>query len=205
MLLCDIGNTSYHFLDENHSFKESVQTFNPKEFPQNVFYICVNIEVAKLLEPLENWIDIGSFLQKDIYYETMGIDRKFACEAVDDGVIVDAGSAITVDVVNNAQFQGGFIFPGFDAMQQAFSTISSALEVKINFDIDLNNLPKNTPDAITYGVLKPLITQVESFKKQVYLTGGNAKRFAPFFENSIVNEHLIFDGMKKVLKNRSQK
>ncbi|PCI92632.1 hypothetical protein COB11_06900, partial [Candidatus Aerophobetes bacterium] len=44
---------------------------------------------------------VSKKIDKTAYYETMGIDRIIICESIQDGVIIDAGSAVTVDIVNN--------------------------------------------------------------------------------------------------------
>ena len=199
MLLCDIGNTSYHFLDENRDYKESVKSFSPESINENIYYICVNPQIKKVLENLDNWIDLAAHVDMKHYYETMGVDRIFACEAIDNGVIIDAGSAITVDVVENGVFQGGFIYPGTIAMNQTYKNISSALEYPFNYKLDLQTLPKNSRDAISYGYLKTLYAEVTSYKKDIYVTGGDAELLLDIFSNATLEKNLIFDGMKKVL------
>lgn len=198
MLFCDVGNTSFHFFDGENEYKESVDSFNSSEITQNVYYICVNPQVKEVLKLLKNWIDISVDIDMSKYYDTMGIDRIMACEAIKDGVIVDAGSAVTVDLVKNGKFQGGFIYPGIKAMSQTYENISSALSYPFNFDIDLNSLAKNSQDAITYGYLKTLQSEVLSLGAQIYLTGGDAENFLKIFKNAIVDKRLIFKGMKKV-------
>jgi len=200
MLLCDIGNTSYHFLDKDKEYKKNVSDFDPSFIKENVFYICVNPHAKEVLKGLENWIDISSHVDMSRYYDTMGIDRVFACEAIDDGVIIDAGSAITVDVVKSGKFQGGFIYPGIKAMQQTYKNISPVLEYSFNFELDLDIMPKNSQDAISYGYLKTLYKEVTSHKMKVFLTGGDAREFAKIFPNAKVDERLIFNGMKKIIK-----
>ena len=200
MLLCDIGNTSYHFLDGEVDYKERVEEFNPSTLKDDIFYICVNPQVKQVLESLENWIDLAEYVDMKNYYETMGIDRIFACEALSNGVIVDAGSAITVDVVSDGIFQGGFIYPGSKAMSQTYKNISSALDYEFNYNLDLNNLPKNSADAISYGFLKTLYGEVNSYDKDIYLTGGDAQKLHSIFPNATIQKELIFNGMKKILQ-----
>lgn len=200
MFLCDIGNTSYHFLREDDDYKESVKTFNPQTIKEKIYYICVHPDVKKLLASLDNWIDLSECIDMKKYYETMGVDRIFACEAISDGVIIDAGSAITVDVVGDGIFEGGFIYPGIDAMQETYKNISSALAYPFNYELDLDTLPKNSRDAISYGYLKGLYSEVISYNKPIFLTGGNAKQLINIFPDALLHESLIFDGMKKILK-----
>jgi len=200
MLLCDIGNTSYHFLDGNDDYKQNVKTFDPQTIQKKIYYICVNPTVKKTLNALDNWIDLAQYIFMENYYETMGIDRIFACEAINDGIIIDAGSAITVDIVSDTRFEGGFIYPGTKAMSEAYTNISSALEYPFNYKLDLKILPKNSRDAISYGYLKTLHGEVMSHKKDIYLTGGDGEKLLPIFPNAKINHHLIFDGMKKIIK-----
>ena len=200
MLLCDIGNTSYHFLDDSRDYRESVTAFNPLSITQKVYYISVNASVGKVLDTLDNWINLKSHVDMSNYYETMGVDRIFACEAIQNGVIVDVGSAITVDVVKDGKFQGGFIYPGITAMSKTYENISPALTYPFNFDLDLTVLPKNSGDAISYGYLKTFYSEVVSHEMEIYLTGGDAKEFAKIFSNAKVDETLIFKGMSKILK-----
>ena len=200
MLLCDIGNTSYHFLNHESDYKENVKTFNPQTIQETVYYICVNTQVQKVLDTLKNWIDLSQYIDKSKYYETMGIDRIFACEAISDGVIIDAGSAITVDLVVNGSFEGRFIYPGIDAMRETYKRISPVLDYPFNYKLDVNKMPKNSKDAISYGYLKTLYAEVISYEKQIFLTGGNSQELLNIFPRAQVNSHLIFDGMKKTLQ-----
>jgi len=129
----------------------------------------------------------------------MGIDRIVACEAIQNGVIIDAGSAITVDVVNDGVFEGGFIYPGVSAMEMTYKNISSALDYSFNYEVDLENLPRNSQDSISYGFLKTLYSEVMSYEKHIYLTGGDAIKLLSVFKNAQHNNYLIFDGMKKII------
>lgn len=205
MLLCDIGNTSYHFLEvdsddlNTNDYKESVETFNPQTIQEKIYYICVHPKIKKVLQKLDNWIDLSLSVSMKNYYETMGIDRIVACEAISDGVIVDAGSAITVDIVKDGIFQGGFIYPGSKAMREAYINISSALDYEFNYELDLDSLPKNSQDAISYGFLKTLSSEVLSHNQDIFLTGGDASILLGIFPHATINQNLIFDGMKKIL------
>lgn len=199
MLLCDIGNTSYHFFDGKDSYKKSVKTFDASKIEGEVYYISVNSQVNRHLKNLKNWIDLSEHIDKSIYYETMGIDRIVAVNALSNGVIVDAGSAITVDVVRDTLFDGGFITPGLEAMRETYKRISPALDYEFNISLDTKHLPKNSQDAISYGYLKTLYSEVMSHKLPIVLTGGDAKKLHALFPDATVDEYLIFKGMKKIL------
>jgi len=200
MLLCDIGNTSYHFLDKERDFKESVATFDPSSVKKKVYFISVNGQVSKKLASLENWIDLSVFVDKSKYYESMGIDRIVATMGVKNALVVDAGSAITVDMVKNGVFCGGFIYPGVKAMQKTYANISPALAYSFNFECDLDIMPKNSQDAISYGYLKTLYLELISHNLPIILTGGDASKLKKIFRDAKIDAQLIFNSMKKIIK-----
>ncbi len=199
MLLCDIGNTSYHFYDLQDDFKEGVECFDPSSLKEDVYYICVNPTLKKQLAKLPNWHDLEEKVDRSRYYDTMGIDRIMACEATENGVIVDAGSAITVDVVKDGVFQGGFIYPGLKAFERAYSSISKALSYKLDADAELSHLPKNTPDALAYGFLSGLIREITSYDLDIILTGGDAALLQRHLREAKVDHLLVFRGMLQSL------
>ncbi len=199
MILCDIGNTSYHFQTSKKNYKEDVLSFNPSNIKEKVYYISVNVSLEERLKSLENWVDITTAIDMSQYYTTMGKDRIVAMASVSDGVIIDAGSAITVDVVRENIFEGGFILPGVNAMQETYKRTSPALDYVLNFGVNLEKLPKNSQDAISYGVLKLLYTEVISYRLPIILTGGDAHVLQKVFKDARVDEALIFTGMKELI------
>jgi type III pantothenate kinase len=202
LTLCDIGNTSYHFYDGKRDSKVSIDTFDPTSVQDEVYFISVNPKADETLSKLANWHDLKSAIEWEKYYETMGVDRVIACEAIDDGLIIDAGSAITVDLVTDGTFEGGFIYPGLEAMQECYRNISTRLDYSLNFELDLDKMPKNSQDAISYGVLRTLYSEVMRHNKKIYLTGGNAKVLSKIFPEAVVDELLLFKGMKKMMEKR---
>ncbi len=199
MLLCDVGNTSYHFYDLENDFKEDVKSFDPSTIEDEVYFICVHPTLKKRLRALPNWEDLEEKIDKTPFYDTMGIDRIVACHAITDGVIVDAGSAITVDVLKGGVFQGGFIYPGLKAFQNSYATISKALRYDFNTQVDTTKLPKNTQDAISYGFFAPLLKEIRSYDMETILTGGDAAILHRYLPDAKVDRHLLFRGMLFVL------
>ncbi len=202
MLLCDIGNTTLHFCEGERTWRVAAEGFDPAAVEGRVYYISVNAALDALLAGHENWVDLRDLIDWSGYYETMGIDRVVACEAVEDAVIVDAGSAVTVDVVRGGRFEGGFIYPGIRAMAAAYAGISPRLAYSFNFELDLDKMPKNSQDAVSYGYLRPLCGEVMRHGGPIVITGGDAERFAPLFPSATVDRMLLFKGMKKILENR---
>ncbi len=200
MLLCDIGNTSYHFYDGERDYREDVKSYNPLTCKQKVYYINVNSQLQESLKALDNWIDISLHVSWDKYYETMGIDRIMACEAVQNALIIDAGSAITVDIVKDGKHQGGFITPGASMMNKSYAKLSSKLAYSFNFDLDLDKMPKNSQDAITYGFLAPLRAEVIRHEMPIVLTGGDAEKLHTIFPEASIDKSLLFRGMQIIIK-----
>ncbi|MFA5214651.1 type III pantothenate kinase [Sulfuricurvum sp.] len=200
MILCDIGNTSVDLFRDGQRIKLSLDEFDPGSIDVDIYYVSVNAFFNERIQNHPNWHDLRELIDWDKYYPTMGIDRIMVCEAVETGVIVDAGSAITVDVMGGGIYQGGFIALGLRTAQEAYGRLSPALNMSFNFEVDLAKMAKNTPDALTVGFLAPLIFKIESLGKPIYVTGGDAVLLSRFFSEAVVDEDLIFKGMIKLIE-----
>ncbi|MFT7859799.1 MAG: type III pantothenate kinase [Sulfurimonas sp.] len=200
MLLCDIGNTSYHFFDGKRDYKELVAGFDPSRIKEKIYYISVNSQTKNQLKNLTNWIDLEAFVDRIDYYETMGIDRIAALQSLQDAVVIDAGSAVTVDLLKNGEFEGGFIIPGVKSMQECYKNISDRLDYSFNFELDLGKMAKNSQDAISYGYLKPFYDEIRGKELPIILTGGDASEFKKLFPDATIDQELIFKGMKQIIK-----
>jgi type III pantothenate kinase len=202
--LCEIGNTHYHFKRGGSAWKaplRSTPEFN-LEKNETIYVISVNDAALRRLARRYKTFDLEPFVSLDTLYHGLGVDRAVACMAVDTGVVVDAGSAITVDIMRDGVHLGGFIYPGLAKFQHMYAEISSRLQKAMNFAIDLESLPQSTGEAISYGVIMPLVSAVRSLSrnKPIVLTGGDGGYFARFFEGAIVDQSLIFKGMEKSIK-----
>jgi type III pantothenate kinase len=205
MLLCDIGNSSFAFYEDGKVTSYLIDTFDINSVTQEVYYICVNPKVSKLLEAHELWHDLAPMIHLEGSYDTLGIDRQVAVLGLEgDGVIVDAGSAITVDVVEQGSYQGGFIYPGFLAMQQAFAQISSKLDYLLNFEVTLDKIATNSQDAISYGAIAPIIAEIRriSEDKTLIVTGGDGKIIAKHLKGAQLQPNWLFDAMTKIINAR---
>ena len=200
LILCDVGNTTFDFYRDGVKEKVFIADYELKKSDEKIFYICVNEKISKELKNFPNWIDLKAFVDMKNYYDTMGIDRIAVCEALQNGVIIDAGSAITVDVVKEGVFQGGYIALGLHVSREAYKEISPRLDYSYNFEIDLDKIPKNSQDALTYGQLGLLYRDVMSYGLPVYLTGGDASKLKNIFKDAVLDDELLFKGMKNIMK-----
>jgi type III pantothenate kinase len=147
--------------------------------------------------------------------ESVGLDRLLNAVAANDRVkrkvpvlIVDAGSAVTVDAVDETSvFQGGVIFPGCRLMAKALHDYTASLPL---VEIDWTNPPlpgNSTSGAIKAGVfwavaggVKAVLRQmagrfrssVKSHLEQnispdpvVFLTGGDGALLAPVMDSHV--------------------
>ncbi len=202
MLLLDVGNTNIKSYENGKIHSYAVYGFKyPKE---KFYYICVNPEIKEKLIVLKNAINLeDKFLFKSDY-KGLGVDRVAACYTVNDGVVVDAGSAITVDLMRKGAHLGGFIMPGLSSYKDSFANISSKLILNLDQNIRFEEIPANTNEALVYGVIKPVICAIEEFakEKKIVVTGGDGKKLCRYLKNSVYDEELVFKGMKKVIKER---
>ncbi|MCX2717555.1 type III pantothenate kinase [Helicobacter sp. MIT 21-1697] len=203
MLLCDIGNTFLHFYHKGRIWKEKPYALTKKKDNLPIYYISVNERFERcLLASHPYCVNVNQHIGLQTQYTGLGVDRKAACSAIDNGVIIDAGSAITADVMQEGVHIGGYIMPGLEAYRRMYADISPVLNREIEPSVNLSILPQNTADAISFGVLKSIILMIKSTSrtKKLYFTGGDGKFFARFFENAIYDNTLVFKGMQKALE-----
>jgi len=210
MILCDIGNSTFHFLCCEDEFKigvdESLERDVFSKSDDEVYFISVNEKATTtFLSKFPNSIDLRDKIKFDTEYaSTLGIDRIVACKLFEDGIIVDFGSAITVDVMENKKHLGGFILPGFDSLKMIYPQISPKLQFEFKSNIDFDRLPQNTDEAISMAIVKMVVQPIEDiqkkYNKNLIITGETAKPFLPYLKNCEFKERLIFTSMKKIIE-----
>lgn len=206
MILCDIGNSFFHFYQEGRVWKEDLEHVRTKL--KDIFYISVNALGEEMLcQNNPNAINLAPYFSLNTNYRGLGIDRVAVCESVFDGVIIDAGSAITIDVMREGMHLGGYILPGIMSYIEMYRKISPALDVSPSLSMEFEVLPQNTQEALGYGMLKSIVGLISdvSREKNIYFCGGDGKFFSKFFSKSIYDETLVFRGMKKALERYEQK
>ena len=122
-------------------------------------------------------------------------------------IIIDAGTAVTVDVLtNDFVYQGGAIFPGLNMMHGAL--IGSTQGIDSSLVDDLVVPGKNTQQCVSGGVYYALFGAIERLVAEmqnrlgssvVVLTGGDAlliERYSSL--KFIVLPNLVIDGLRCV-------
>jgi type III pantothenate kinase len=123
-------------------------------------------------------------------------------------VIVDAGTATTLDVLDkDGNHQGGWILSGIDIMLDQIGKNTSKVKYSINdepstlFGQSTSDCVNNAAWAATVGMINLGISKAsnEYSIDCCILLGGNAQKLSSLitFPNVIVNEELIFEGLKR--------
>ena len=113
----------------------------------------------------------------------LGVDRWLAMVAAYNKhrqavLVIDAGSAVTLDVVDQNGFHlGGYILPGTSLMVESLRRGTKNVKVDV-FDTQSLVPGKNTEDAAVNGILLSLISTIKtltvSYPFQLVLSGGSA-------------------------------
>lgn len=201
LILCDIGNTTFHFLIEDKDKKYFLDEKIPK-FKDKIYYISVNEKAEKkLLKKNQNAINIAKLVAFKTDYKGLGIDRILACMFQGNCIVVDAGSAITVDIIEDFKHKGGFILLGIHSILKSYEKISKKLKFEFEKNINLDRIPLQTKDAVFYALLKSIILPIKEISedKKIIFTGGDGEFLSQFFENSFYKKDLIFENMKRII------
>jgi type III pantothenate kinase len=138
--------------------------------------------------------------------ESIGADRWFAmlgawCEHKGPLCVVDAGTAITIDVVTvDGRHEGGFIIPGVDLMRQSLTNETRLIDVKALAAPSI--VPgSNTAQCVNAGVWQAAQGAIRSVTTQyshhrLMLTGGTATELMALGSQGEHRPHLVLDGLR---------
>ncbi len=131
--------------------------------------------------------------------EAVGVDRLLAAGAAfrltrGAVIVVDAGTALTVDLVSAAGcFMGGTIAPGLAAMASVLASGTSLLP-EVTLEAPESVLGRDTPECIRAGVVFGAAGAVDRVVEElnesggaatrVFLTGGDASFISPYLKSS---------------------
>jgi type III pantothenate kinase len=152
--------------------------------------------------------------------QTLGTDRiamavGVVCEmGVENALIIDMGSAITFDIVENGAFKGGNISLGvamrFKALNQFTASLPLCEATEPNGEFG-----KSTTEAIGQGVMQGILYEIEGYverilaksdKKSVIFCGGDAESFVNRIKNAIfAPRKLMFTGLNRILEHNVSK
>ncbi|MCL1865269.1 MAG: type III pantothenate kinase [Spirochaetes bacterium] len=128
-------------------------------------------------------------------------------------IVIDAGTAVTIDVLNfDGFFDGGIISPGIGTMIKALAASASNLPV-IPFEKPDDLIALDTENALKSGfyygwisLIEGLVQRIEKiYNKEfkIILTGGFAEKIFQEFERKIILDSLLtMKGIKYIYHNR---
>lgn len=186
----------------------SVKNYSPEleTALQKNFTYFIELETKTPL-PIENCYDSKETLGKDRIAAAVGAFDLYPGSNV---LIIDAGTAITYDIINEKnQFLGGNISPGLEMRFKALHQFTDKLPFVQQKEF--NKLYGNTTEnAILAGVQNGIVFEldktIDTFKEfynnlQVIITGGNADFFDKKLKNSFfVHFNLIALGLNRILE-----
>ncbi len=151
---------------------------------------------------------------------TLGVDRIAAAAAAaeifpgQDVIVVDAGTAVTVDHVDSTgTFRGGNIAPGLSLQLDSLHSHTARLP-QVNIPRHPSPHPRltgtDTPSAILAGCLTGIAGAVEYVARRivpgslpaVVVTGGNSRLIAPYLAdlNAVTQPDLVDKGLYRILR-----
>ena len=235
-LIVDIGNTftKLGFFNESNNITDLTRL--PNNNQQIYDYIMSNPvkkaiianvgEGTNELESVLNKLKIPTIIFnnetpipiKNLYAtpETLGVDRLAAIVGAyslynnQNILIIDAGTALTIDFINkNAEYIGGNISPGIEMRFKALNYFTKRLPLVSKND-KFNIIGNSTESAIVSGVQQGMINEIEGyislFSKEyndlkIILTGGDSFFFEKNIKNTIfANPELVLIGLNHILQ-----
>lgn len=146
--------------------------------------------------------------------ETLGVDRLAAAVGAvkvlghRDCLIVDFGTAITIDLVRDGVFRGGNISPGMRSRFRALHEYTKRLPMCEPTD-DVLDVGQTTRQAIEQGVMQGITNEIKGYieafidknaKILLIFTGGDAIFFVNRIKNAIFAKcNLVLCGLNTIL------
>ncbi len=155
--------------------------------------------------------------------ETLGKDRlALAARAVrlfpnKNTLIIDAGTSITYDYINNQnEYLGGGISPGLQMRFKALHTFTDKLPlISVENNISPILIGETTREAILSGVINGIIAEIDgiidAYKQKfsdlnIVLSGGDYKYFDKRLKNSIfARSNFVLEGLLEILNFNEEK
>lgn len=147
--------------------------------------------------------------------ETLGVDRLAAAAGAvyhfggANMLIIDAGSALTFDMVTGNIFRGGTISPGMEMRFKALHTFTTRLPL-CSFTSDITYPASGTSDAIAKGVVRGIISELNDYIRTftnshsnpvTILTGGDSMQLSSLIEGEFISlPNLVLDGLNYLIE-----
>ncbi len=161
--------------------------------------------------PIKNAYKSKETLGYDRLASAIGASAMFPDENV---LVIDAGTAITLDIVSENTYRGGAIAPGlqmrFDALHQFTKRLPG-----LTYDNNFNCPGQTTRESILCGCIEGIRNEVlgtiATYRKEysglkTVITGGDADIFVKMIKNGIFAEpNLLAKGLNRILNYNVEK
>ena len=147
--------------------------------------------------------------------ETLGADRVAVAVGVvcnmgiENALVIDMGSAITFDIIENGVFKGGNISLGVAMRFRALNDYTAALPLCEATEPN-GTFGTTTREAIEQGVMQGVLYEIEGYagrvlqkngKNSIIFCGGDAESFVNRIKNAIfAPRKLMFTGLNTILE-----
>ena len=176
------------------------------DFLDKNFHMSIELS-AKTPVPVKNLYGSPSTLGYDRLAAVVGANTIFPDANI---LVIDIGSAITIDFINNKnEFPGGNISPGMVMRFRALSEFTANLPLEYPRE-DPDLMGSDTSGAIISGVENGIIFEVDGYIRKlssrekdlkVIMTGGDAAFFAEKIKTQIlVDVNLTLKGLNRILE-----
>ena len=178
---------------------------------------CKQRNIPLFIATVENF---SSYRTEYKNRNNLGIDRYLASlKAYSDCntnvIVIDAGTALTIDVVNaKGVHLGGYILPGANKMLDSLSSTDianydNAIAVSNNLGTDTNSCILNAINSIALAMVNFIIAKDSLANAKIYITGGGAGNLIKVFkaDNKTISysKTLVLDGLKQYYSLASSK
>ena len=184
-----------------------------------------NLDLIRLCEGLRKnyWFAISVAESEGLHSaynqaDQLGIDRWLAMLALwnvrrEGFLLVDAGTAVTMDVVDDGgQHIGGYILPGVDLQRSALLDRSENLKRLISSEPSHSiALGRDTSEAIHHGILASIGALISRLaaenglkSESIVIAGGDAGKLRETFELGSLEKNLVLKGLILLWTNKQQ-
>ena len=210
--LDDISPENIQILKDEHpllsqAILSTTRNVSPdlKKYLSSNFVPFIELDAETPL-PIENLYQTKETLGKDRLAAVVGAFDLYPNTNI---LVIDAGTAITFDIINNkGQYLGGNISPGLEMRFKALNHFTGRLPLIQKNDFE-NHFGRSTEEAIRAGVQHGIVFEtdktIETFKEfynnlKVIITGGDANFFDKKLKNSFfVHFNLTALGLNRIL------
>lgn len=234
-LIIDVGNTRIKIAVFNEGELIHNEIITQEKFLQKALELIIKYECRrgvissvgtsnkseiKVLKSKLDLIQLNSetkipFINKYATPKTLGVDRiALASSAISkypnkNVLIIDAGTCITYDFINEEGFYlGGAISPGIKMRYKSLNSFTKKLPL-LNVSEATNLIGDSTENCIHSGVLNGVINEIDSliykYREKnrdltVVLTGGDVKFLSNKLKNGIfANPNFLLEGLDSIL------